>query len=165
MTFVKLKEKATPGPLSQLCDYIQSTWIDGYCGTPCLNCVTTSSLRGLTATLEHNVIRLIHLQSSNQDQQRCQRLAQTTKLQGRPTISPVLRPATAAPQGLVWSEGGGGGLCPVGIFRARPYNWITYSVQWWWLLDEMKLGGNRPLGDNPLLLSISGMGSFICPVA
>ena len=32
-TFVKLKEKATQGPLSQLCDYIQSTWIDGYCGT------------------------------------------------------------------------------------------------------------------------------------
>ena len=29
----------------------------------------------------------------------------------------------------------------------------------------MKLGGNRPPGDNPLLFSISGTGSFICPVA
>ena len=28
----------------------------------------------------------------------------------------------------------------------------------------MKLGGNRPPGDNPLLFSISGTGSFICPV-
>ena len=28
-----------------------------------------------------------------------------------------------------------------------------------------KLGGNRPPGDNPLLFLISGMGSFICPVA
>ena len=27
----------------------------------------------------------------------------------------------------------------------------------------MKLGGNRPPGDNPLLFSISGTGSFICP--
>ena len=26
----------------------------------------------------------------------------------------------------------------------------------------MKLGGNRPPGDNPLLFSISGTGSFIC---
>ena len=26
-------------------------------------------------------------------------------------------------------------------------------------------GGNRPPGDNPLLFSISGTGSFICPVA
>ena len=31
----------------------------------------------------------------------------------------------------------------------------------WW----MKLGGNRPPGDNPLLFSTSGTGSFICPVA
>ena len=29
----------------------------------------------------------------------------------------------------------------------------------------MKPGGNRPAGDNPLLFSISGTGSFICPVA
>ena len=29
----------------------------------------------------------------------------------------------------------------------------------------MKLGGNRPPGDNPLLFAISGTGSFICPVA
>ena len=29
----------------------------------------------------------------------------------------------------------------------------------------MKPGGNRPPGDNPLFLSISGTGSFICPVA
>ena len=29
----------------------------------------------------------------------------------------------------------------------------------------MKLGGNRQPGDNPLLFSISGTGSFICPVA
>ena len=29
----------------------------------------------------------------------------------------------------------------------------------------MKLGGNRPPGDNILLFSISGTGSFICPVA
>ena len=29
----------------------------------------------------------------------------------------------------------------------------------------MKLGGNRPPGDNPLLFSISGTGSFIWPVA
>ena len=29
----------------------------------------------------------------------------------------------------------------------------------------MKLGGNRPPGDNPLLFSISGTGSFIYPVA
>ena len=29
----------------------------------------------------------------------------------------------------------------------------------------MKLGGTRPPGDNPLLLAISGTGSFICPVA
>ena len=29
----------------------------------------------------------------------------------------------------------------------------------------MKPGGNRPPGDNPLLFSISGTGSFICPVA
>ena len=28
----------------------------------------------------------------------------------------------------------------------------------------MKPGGNRPLGDNPLLFSISCTGSFICPV-
>ena len=28
----------------------------------------------------------------------------------------------------------------------------------------MKLGGNQPLGHNALLYSISGMGSFICPV-
>ena len=28
----------------------------------------------------------------------------------------------------------------------------------------MKLGGNRPAGDNPLLFSISGTGSCICPV-
>ena len=28
----------------------------------------------------------------------------------------------------------------------------------------MKLGGNRPPGDNPLLFSTSGTGSFICPV-
>ena len=33
-------------------------------------------------------------------------------------------------------------------------------ITWW-----MKLGGNRPPGDNPLLFSISGTGSFICPVA
>ena len=29
----------------------------------------------------------------------------------------------------------------------------------------MKLGGNRQPGDNPLLLSMGGTGSFICPVA
>ena len=29
----------------------------------------------------------------------------------------------------------------------------------------MKLGGNRPPGDNPLLFAISGTGSFISPVA
>ena len=29
----------------------------------------------------------------------------------------------------------------------------------------MKRGGNRPPGDNPLLFSISGTGSYICPVA
>ena len=28
----------------------------------------------------------------------------------------------------------------------------------------MKLGGNRPPGDNRLLFSTSGTGSFICPV-
>ena len=28
----------------------------------------------------------------------------------------------------------------------------------------MKLEGNRPPGDNPLLFAISGTGSFICPV-
>ena len=33
-------------------------------------------------------------------------------------------------------------------------------ITWW-----MKLGGNRPPGDNPLLFAISGTGSFICPVA
>ena len=32
------------------------------------------------------------------------------------------------------------------------------------LITVMKLGGNRPPGDNPLLLSISGTGSFTCPV-
>ena len=51
------------------------------------------------------------------------------------------------------------------IFRARTYNWITYNcspvmITWW-----MKLGGNRPPGDNPLFFLISGMGSFICLVA
>ena len=29
----------------------------------------------------------------------------------------------------------------------------------------MKLGGNRTQGDNPLFFSISGTGSFLCPVA
>ena len=33
-------------------------------------------------------------------------------------------------------------------------------ITWW-----MKLGGTRPPGDNPLLLSISGTGSVIYPVA
>ena len=57
------------------------------------------------------------------------------------------------------------------IFRARTYNSITYSVRWWWLRGGgllnlwMKLGGNRPPEDNPLLFLISGTGSFICPVA
>ena len=47
------------------------------------------------------------------------------------------------------------------IFRARTYNCNLFSpvimITWW-----MKLGGNRPPGDNPLLFSISGTGSFIC---
>ena len=50
------------------------------------------------------------------------------------------------------------------IFRARTYNCNLFSpvmmITWW-----MKLGGNRPPGDNPLLFSTSGTGSFICPVA
>ena len=33
-----------------------------------------------------------------------------------------------------------------------------------YLMNET-IGGNRPPGDNPLLFSISGTGSFICPVA
>ena len=44
------------------------------------------------------------------------------------------------------------------IFRARTYNCNLFSpVTTWW----MKLGGNRPPGDNPLLFSTSGTGSFI----
>ena len=43
------------------------------------------------------------------------------------------------------------------IFRARTYDCInlfsSVMITWW-----MKLGGNRPPGDNPLLLSISGTG-------
>ena len=49
------------------------------------------------------------------------------------------------------------------IFRARSYSHNLFSpvmiITWW-----MKLGGNRPPGDNPLLFSISGTGSFICPI-
>ena len=50
------------------------------------------------------------------------------------------------------------------IFRARTYNCNLFSpvMMITWI---MKLGGNRPPGDNPLLFSISGTGSFICPVA
>ena len=46
-----------------------------------------------------------------------------------------------------------------------PCRHLRPSLGWemitWW----MKLGGNLPPGDNPLLFSISGTGSFICPVA
>ena len=45
------------------------------------------------------------------------------------------------------------------IFRARTYNCNLFSpvmmIAWW-----MKLGGNRPPGDNPLLFSTSGTGSY-----
>ena len=58
-----------------------------------------------------------------------------------------------------------GGFTPCRHLRpssGREHTIVTYSVRWrWW----MKLGGNRPPGDNPLLFSISGTGSFICPVA
>ena len=57
------------------------------------------------------------------------------------------------------------------IFRARTRSHITYSVRWWWLLDErnwwMKLGESLPPGHDALIFSIGGTGSFIdvCPVA
>ena len=55
-------------------------------------------------------------------------------------------------------------LASEAIFRARVYSHNLFSpvmmITWW-----VKLGGNRPLGDNPLLFSISGTGSFICQVA
>ena len=54
------------------------------------------------------------------------------------------------------------------IFRARTYiglqSYTLFSpvmmITWW-----MKLAGNLPLGHDALLVSISGTGSFICPVA
>ena len=60
-----------------------------------------------------------------------------------------------------------GGLRPVGMWghlqgeNIRLYNLFSpvMMITWW-----MKLGGNWPHGDNPLLFSISGTGSFICPV-
>ena len=63
---------------------------------------------------------------------------------------------------LVWM----GGLRPVGIWghlqgeNIQSYNLFSpvMMITLW-----MKPGGNRPPGDNPLLFSISGMGSFICP--
>ena len=47
------------------------------------------------------------------------------------------------------------------IFRARTYNCNLFSPVM--MMNETR--GNRPPGDNPLLFSISGTGSFICPVA
>ena len=72
------------------------------------------------------------------------------------------RPSPWGPARKIWFEWGFYALsASKAIFRARTYNCRTYSVWWWW----MKLGGNRTPGDNSLLFSISGMGSFICPVA
>ena len=60
-----------------------------------------------------------------------------------------------------------GALRPVGIWghlqgeNIQLYNLFSpvMMITWW-----MKLGGNRPPGDNPPLFSISGTGSFISPV-
>ena len=61
-------------------------------------------------------------------------------------------------QVLSWVEWGFYALsASKAIFRARTYNCNLFSpvmmITWW-----MKLGGNRPPGDNPLLFSISGTG-------
>ena len=69
-------------------------------------------------------------------------------------------------------EWGGGGGAPsrhlrTSSGRKHTYYSVLFSpmmmmlMMTWW----MKLGGNRPPGDNPLLFPISGAGSFIiCPV-
>ena len=68
------------------------------------------------------------------------------------------------PRVWVWVED----LRPVGIYGhlqvedTQSYNLFSpvIMITWW-----MELGGNLPLGHNALLFSISGMGSYICPVA
>ena len=42
---------------------------------------------------------------------------------------------------------------------------ITYSVRWWWLLEYNYLVGNYHRDMMPYSFSISGMGSFLYPIA
>ena len=53
------------------------------------------------------------------------------------------------------------------IFRARAYTIVPnlFCPVMMMITRWMKLGGNQPPGDNPLLFSKSGRGYFICPVA